>query len=249
MFRKTRTRGLHPASCILYPASCILHLAYPCACFLGQEPGIPLVSRPSLPGIGTRYGRQVSGTWHLGLDTRYRSRIDAEGRIPSTEGRTSSLCLTALLPDCLPALLPSCLIALLPYCPIAFLPYCLPASLPHRSIPLLPSTRTRHLPAPRRGMSGRKPRGRWKTGPSVCRSPSRVEGTRPDSRRGHPETAVRPDGGSHGRWRRAAPVGGIRRCATARRRWPGPDPPGSRRPSRPESTSWAVMPGQTPWRR
>jgi hypothetical protein len=120
---------LHPASCILHRASCILHLAYPCACFLGQEPGIPLVSRPSLPGIGTRYGRQVSGTWHLGLDTRYRSRIDAEGRIPSTEDRTSSL-------------------SSRPYCPIAFLPYCLPALLPYCLIALLPSCLTAQLPYP-----------------------------------------------------------------------------------------------------
>ena len=66
MFQKTRIRGLHPTSCILYPASCIPHVR---------------VFRRQV--AGARF--QVPGTWRLGPGTRYR--INAEGRIPSTEDR------------------------------------------------------------------------------------------------------------------------------------------------------------------
>jgi len=48
--------------------------ANPMCGFSKREPGIP-------PGIGY----QVPSTRHLGPDTRYR--IDAEGRVPSTEDR------------------------------------------------------------------------------------------------------------------------------------------------------------------
>ena len=59
----------------------ILHT--PCAGFSKREPSIPL--RYPVPGARS----QVPGTRHLGPDTRHR--IDAEGRIPSTENRARGL--------------------------------------------------------------------------------------------------------------------------------------------------------------
>jgi hypothetical protein len=60
----------------------ILHLAYPVCGFSKREPGIPPGIGCQVPGTRCR----IPTTWHLVPDTRYR--INAEGRIPSTEDRT-----------------------------------------------------------------------------------------------------------------------------------------------------------------
>jgi len=70
MFQKTRIRGLHPTSCILYPASCIPHVR---------------VFRRQVAGARC----QVPGTWHLGPGTGstpragYRApKTESEGQVP-----------------------------------------------------------------------------------------------------------------------------------------------------------------------
>ena len=77
-------------------------------------------------------GYQVSGTWHLGPGTRYR--INAEGRIPSTEDRAGRpgtgkrahrVCILTPYPASGIGI-----IAVLPYCPIA-LPHPARCPLPH----------------------------------------------------------------------------------------------------------------------
>jgi hypothetical protein len=54
---------------------CRIQDAYPVCGFFEDRCQVP----------GTRY--RVPAIWHLGPGTRHRSRIDAEGRIPSTEDR------------------------------------------------------------------------------------------------------------------------------------------------------------------
>jgi hypothetical protein len=160
MFRKTRTRGLHPASYILHPASCILH---PASCILHPVSCIShirvRVSRdrnresrwyPGLPcrvlGLGMGARSRVPGTWDLIPGTGAESMPRAGYRAPRAELRpfaSQPYCPIAFLPYCLPALLPYCLIALLPSCLIAFLPHCPTALSPsfhphvHGTFPLL----------------------------------------------------------------------------------------------------------------
>jgi hypothetical protein len=134
MFRKTRTRGLHPASYILHPASCILHRAS-CISHIRVRvswdrnresrwyPGLPC----RVLGLGMGARSRVPGTWDLIPGTGAESMPRAGYRAPRAELRP---------------------FASRPYCPIAFLPYCLPALLPYCLIALLPSCLTAQLPYP-----------------------------------------------------------------------------------------------------